>query len=85
MDEIYKAIEDLIQTSGYPGKVSGFDIYTEICDEVEGKENGSYIFMAKHDNNDIYEYTLTVYDDNFNLCSLSITTFEGQNYFINFD
>lgn len=85
MNELYNMIEELIQASGYPVKISGFDIYNEICDEVDGKENGSYIFMSKHDNNDIFEYTLTIYDDNFNLCALSITTYEGQNYFINFD
>lgn len=85
MDEIYNMIEELIQASGYPVEISGFDIYNEICDEVDGKENGTYIFMSKHDNNDIFEYTLTIYDDNFNLGSLSITTSEGQNYFINFD
>ncbi|KAB1439912.1 hypothetical protein [Candidatus Galacturonibacter soehngenii] len=85
MDEIYNMIEELIRASGYPLEVSGFDIYNEICDEVDGKENGSYIFMSKHDNNDIFEYTLTIYDDNFNLGSLSIRTLEGKTYFINFD
>lgn len=85
MDEIYNMIEELIQASGYPLMVSGFDIYNEICDEVDGKDNGSYIFMSKHDNNDIFEYTLTIYDDNFNLGSLSIRTLEGQTYFVNFD
>lgn len=85
MDEIYNMLEELIRASGYPLMVSGFDIYNEICDEVDGKENGSYIFMSKHDNNDIFEYTLTIYDDNFNLGSLSIRTLGGQTYFINFD
>jgi hypothetical protein len=85
MDEIYETIENLIKASGYLTKVSGFDIYNEICDEVDGKENGSYIFMSKHDNNDIFEYALTIFDDEFNLCSLSITTQEGQNFLINFD
>lgn len=85
MDEIYNTIEELIRASGYPLAVSGFDIYNEICDEVDGKENGSYIFMSKHDNNDIFEYTLTIYDDNFNLCSLSIRTLDEKTYFINFD
>lgn len=85
MDEIYNAIEELIKASGYPLKVSGYDIYNEISDEVEGKENGSYIFMSKHENSDIFEYNLTIYDDNFNLCSLTINTFAGEQYFINFD
>ncbi|MFA9376606.1 MAG: hypothetical protein ACERKZ_07615 [Lachnotalea sp.] len=85
MDAIYEIIEKLIKDSGYLLEVNGCNIYNEICDEVDGKENGSYLFMSKHDNNDIFEYTLTVFDEEFNLCSLSITTVGGQNYFINFD
>jgi hypothetical protein len=85
MDEIYEMIEKLIKESGYLAEISGFDIYNEICDEVDGKENGSYIFMSKHDNCDVFEYTLTVYDKDFNLCSLSISRSDGQKYFINFD
>lgn len=85
MNEIYEMIEKLIKDSGYQPEISGFDIYNEICDEVDGKENGSYIFMSKHDNGDLFEYTLTVFDDNFNLCSLNISTPEGNQYSINFD
>ncbi len=85
MDKIYEMIEKLIKDSGYLSEISGFDIYNEICDEVDGKENGSYIFMSKHDNGDIFEYTLTVFDDDFNLCSLTITTLEANQYCINFD
>lgn len=85
MDEIYEMIEKLIKESGYLSQISGFEIYNEICDEVDGKENGSYIFMSKHDNGDIFEYTLTIFDDEFNLGTLSISTLEGNQYSINFD
>ena len=85
MDDIYEIIENLIKASGYLSSISGFDIYNEICDEVDGKKNGSYVFMSKHDNDDIFEYYLTIFDDEFNLSSLTITTPDGQNYFIPFD
>jgi hypothetical protein len=85
MEEIYKMIEDLIKGSGYQPEISGFDIYNEICDEVDGKENGTYLFMSKHDTGDVFEYTLTIYDDEFNLCSLTITTQDSKQFFINFD
>jgi hypothetical protein len=85
MDEIYEMIENLIKDSGYLPEISGFDIYNEICDEVDGKENGTYIFMSKQDNGDVFEYNLTVFDEEFNLSTLSITSTDGTNYFINFD
>ena len=37
MEELYKAIEDKIQSSGYPRPVSGRDVYNDICDQIEGK------------------------------------------------
>ena len=47
MEEIYRRIEEKIKASGYLGYVSGEEIYDEICDEKEEKENGLYIFMSK--------------------------------------
>ena len=47
MEEIYRIIEEKIKDSGYLGYVNGKEIYDEICDEIEEKENGSYIFMSK--------------------------------------
>ena len=41
MDEFYRAIEEKIAESGYPGSVDGEAIYDEICDEIEDKENGT--------------------------------------------
>lgn len=84
MEEIYQAIETLIKGSGYPKVVSGADIYSEICDEIEDKENGSYIFMSKSDDDDIFEYQVTIMDENFNLSKLVITSGETK-YTIEFD
>ena len=47
MEEFYKAIEDKIKASGYPGEVNGEDIYNDICDQMEEKENGTYLFLSK--------------------------------------
>ncbi len=84
MDELYKAIEDKILTSGYNGQVSGFEIYNEICDFIDGKENGAYVFMSKKEDDTIYEYNLQIHEEDFNLSTLTITTKE-DTYLIDFD
>ena len=43
MNELYEAIEQKIKSSGYPRKISGADVYNDICDQIEGKENGTYL------------------------------------------
>ena len=54
MEEFYKAIEDKIKASGYPGEVNGEDIYNDICDQMEEKENGTYLFLSKKDNGVVF-------------------------------
>ena len=63
MEELYRMIEDKIYASGYEGKVSGEEIYDEICDEIEDKEEGSYIFMSKKEDDTIYEYKIDVMEE----------------------
>lgn len=84
MEELYKMIEDKIHASGYKGYVSGEDIYNEICDEIEEKEEGSYIFMSKKEDDVIYEYKIDVMEDQFNLSYLDIKS-NGETYHIDFD
>ena len=38
MEELYKAIEEKIKESGYPRKISGEEVYDDICDQIDGKE-----------------------------------------------
>lgn len=38
MNELYEAIEQKIKSSGYPRKISGADVYNDICDQIEGKK-----------------------------------------------
>lgn len=84
MEEFYKAIEEKIKESGYPKEVDGYAIYTEICDFIDDKDNGTYLYLSKNHEEDIFEYNVEVMSENFNLATLNITS-EGKNYFIDFD
>ena len=84
MEEFFKAIEDKIGASGYPGQVSGEEIYNEICDDIEEKEIGSYLFLSKKEDNSVFEYKVDVMDDNFNLSYVHITSKSGT-FHIDFD
>ena len=84
MKAFYKAIENRIKSAGYPAYVSGQEIYEDICDEIEDKENGSYLFMSKKDNDIYFEYKIDIMDDQFNLGYLIIHTPE-QDWKVEFD
>ena len=47
MNKLYKAIEEKIKESGYPKEISGRDVYNDICDQIEDKENGTYLLLSK--------------------------------------
>lgn len=72
MDEFYKAIEDIIKSSGYEREVSGEQIYEEISEEIEDKENGMYVFMVKKEDDVFFEYHIEIFDEEFNLSSIFI-------------
>ena len=84
MEEIYKIIEEKIKAAGYLGEVSGEEIYEEICDEIEEKEEGSYIFMSKKEDDVFFEYKIDVMDEQFNLSYIDINTSNGK-YHVDFD
>ena len=75
MEELYRIIEQKIKDAGYSRAISGEMVYGDICDQIEGKENGSYVLLSKVDV--IFEYNITVMDDEFNLGLLTIRTPEG--------
>ena len=77
MEELYKAIEEKIKESGYPRKISGEEVYDDICDQIDGKENGSYVLLSKFDDDVVFEYHITIQDDDFNLGILTMKTPEG--------
>lgn len=84
MEELYQMIEEKIKTAGYTGEVDGEEIYNEICDEIEEKEPGTYLFMSKKDGGVFYEYKIDVMEDQFNLSYLDIHT-PSQVFHIDFD
>lgn len=84
MEAIYRIIEEKIAQSGYTGVVDGQEIYDEICDEIEEKENGSYIFMSKKEDDVFFEYKIDVMDDEFNLSYIDINAPQGK-FHIDFD
>ena len=67
MNKLYKAIEEKIKESGYPKEISGRDVYNDICDQIEDKENGTYLLLSKFEEDVIFEYHITIQDDGFNL------------------
>ena len=84
MNELYEMIEKKIRESGYPREISGMDVYDDICDQMEGKENGAYVLLSKFEEDVIFEYHITVVDDEFNLGILTMRTPEGV-FETNFD
>ena len=77
MEELYNLIEEKIKASGYPRVISGEAVYGDICDQIEGKENGSYVLLSKFEDDVIFEYHITIMDDEFNLGVLTMRTPEG--------
>lgn len=84
MDELYKAIEAKINESGYKREISGRDVYNDICDQIDGRENGSYMLLSKFEDDVVFEYQITVMDSEFNLGLLTIKAPEGE-FKIDFD
>ena len=77
MEELYNLIEQKIKASGYPRPINGADVYDDICDQIDGKENGAYVLLSKFDTDVIFEYHITILDDQFNLGLLTMRTPEG--------
>lgn len=77
MDELYQIIEQKIKASGYPREISGAKVYNDICDQIEGKENGEYLLLSKFEDDVVFEYHITVKDEEFNLGILIMKAPEG--------
>lgn len=84
MNELYQAIEEKIKGSGYPREISGREVYDDICEQIEGKENGAYLLFSKFEDDVIFEYNITIMDDEFNLGVLTMRTPEGV-FSVDFD
>lgn len=84
MNELYELIEQKIKASGYPRKISGEEVYSDICDQIEDKENGTYILLSKFDDDVVFEYNVTIMDDDFNLGIVTMKCPEGT-FEVDFD
>lgn len=84
METLYRTIEEKIKASGYPGEVNGEIIYNEICDEMEQKENGSYLLMIKLDDDVYFECKVEIMDEDFDLPYMDIHA-GGAVYHVDFD
>ena len=62
MNELYEAIEAKIKASGYPREISGEAVYNDICDQIEGKENGDYVVLSKFEEDVVFEYHISSSD-----------------------
>lgn len=78
MKELYNAIEKKIKESGYPREISGQAVYEDICEQIDGKDNGTYLLISKFEEDVIFEYNITIMDDEFNLGLLTMRTPEGE-------
>ena len=74
MNELYELIEKKIKESGYD----------DICDQIDGKENGTYLLLSKFEDDVIFEYHITINDEDFNLGVLTMKTPEGT-FEVDFD
>ena len=84
MNELYELIEQKIKESGYPREISGEAVYNDICAQIEGKENGIYLLLSKFEEDVIFEYHITIRDEDFNLGILTMRTPEGT-FEVDFD
>ena len=84
MNELFELIEKKIKDSGYPRPISGRDVYEDICDQIEDKDNGSYLLLSKFDEDVTFEYQITIMDEDFNLGLLTMRTPEGT-FTVDFD
>ena len=84
MNELYELIEQKIKESGYPREISGEAVYNDICDQIEGEENGIYLLLSKFEEDVIFEYHIIIRDEDFNLGILTMRTPEGT-FEVDFD
>ena len=55
-----------------------------MCDQIDGKENGTYLLLSKFEDDVIFEYHITINDEDFNLGVLTMKTPEGT-FEVDFD
>lgn len=84
MRELYELIEAKIKASGYPGEIDGADFYSDISDEADQQENGTYVFLIKKSDVLSYKGCMTIMEDAFDLHYVDIHVGE-KVYHVDFD
>ncbi len=84
MRELYRLIEKKIRNAGYPGEIDGSEFYSDISDEVEDQENGTYMFLIKKSEMLSYQGCMTIMDSEFDLHYVDIHDGE-KKYHVDFD
>ncbi len=84
MEELYRAIEEKIKDSGYQREIHGEEVYQDICEQIDDKEEGQYVLLSKFEEDVTFMYQITVMEDDFNLGVLTIHAPEGT-FTVDFD
>lgn len=72
VEQIYSAIEDKIRNAGFEREINGADVYDDICEQIDDKEPGTYLCISKFFDDVVFEYTIVVMEEEFNLSLLTI-------------
>ncbi len=84
MHELYQLIEDKIKATGFPGQIDGQEFYNDVSDEADQKDNGTYMFMIKKEENLFYQGCMTIMDEDFDLHYVDIHVGDAI-YHVDFD
>lgn len=84
MRELYELIEKKIRQAGYPAPIDGREFYNDISDEADEKENGTYMFLIKKEENLMYKGCMEIMDDEFDLHFVDLIL-DGTSYHVDFD
>ena len=84
MNELYKLIESKIKAAGYPDEIDGCEFYNDISNEVDEKDNGTYLFIIKKTDTLEYKGCMTIADEEFDLHYVDIHDGD-QIYHVDFD
>lgn len=84
MEELYRLIEEKIKAAGYPDEIDGREFYSDVSDEADDKENGTYLFIIKKNDTLSYQGCMTIMDEQFDLHYVDIHAGENS-YHVDFD
>ena len=84
MKELYELIEAKIKASGYPGEIDGEEFYSDVSDEADNQENGTYVFLIKKSDLVSYKGCMTIMEEEVDLHYVDIHVGE-KLYHVDFD